>query len=358
VSATPAGARVPRRSSEAPRSCTLVAMDSLVERRDASRSRWLRVLTIALAMLVAGPAALAAPLPASMKVSLRKGKPHLTVDSVTVLLVDSFDEWEDLSAELDGDGSLLLRRAICSMPLDDNDEPIRITSSQLAARIANAQGMALHLKKKYADAATRFEQAQRDAPDVPVYATNRLSALVMSDAVDRANELLEGGMGSEHGAWFAWRLAVDPELKKLRTLAGARRFRADRPGKLTLKRLSAQQAGGSPLGVAAVRTTDSRGGSFVSFVHLTSGVETLRLPVKTAAHKKVVDGLFATMGFELAAKKLATGDALGALTREDDGDLKGAIEIGGRLVTVRRTGGCDVTEYDHHAAAQAPAQAP
>lgn len=303
---------------------------------------------VTLAALVAATSPVVAkPLPKGMKVFLKKGKPFVSKDGVTAQLQDNWNAWEDLKAELSDDGKLLLLpHAECGMDADAfeemGSEAPSIAMTLVDAKLANAKGMALHVKKKYADAATLFEQAVKLDPATPVFATNWLSALVMGGQVDAANKLLEGGLGKDQIAWYAWRLGVDPELAKLKDQPGAKKFRADKPGTLTSKKLTVAV---SPLGVAAVETTDNFG-SFVSFVQLSSGTETLRLPMK---QKKAIDQILASMAFVNKAPLKWGDEADAKLLEKYEGDAKGAADLGTHVLYIYRGAGCDVSEIDFHA---------
>ncbi len=305
-------------------------------------------------VLVAGvlvSAAEAKPLPSGMTVTLEKGKPFLKQLSLSVQLVENWEPWSEVKAELSDDGKQLeLWSARCGMALDPEETPRRIPLEIVAAKLANAKGLALRAKKKYADAAASFEQAWKNDPASPAYATNYLAALAMSRKADAASKLLESGMASDFIAWFAYKLAVDPELKAVAATEAGKALRTPKPTKLTVKKLG-DGAATSPLGVAAIATADSNKNLYLSFVQLASGTETMRLPIKTSAQIAQADKVLQVMGFEAAPSARVKGDAATKLAATaGNADITAAVDLGSDVLYVQRTGGCEAGEYDWHAA--------
>lgn len=204
---------------------------------------------LAIVAVLASPA-LAKPLPKTMKVGIEKTKLVFTEGGITVpMMPDSEKVWDTVvSAELSDDGKTIeIKAQGCIETVDD---PIEFSIDELEARIENVRGMQLHLKKKYADAIPHFAAAAKRDPAAPVYATNLLSAQAMGGKLDDADATL-ATMGAQNVPWFAWRLAVDPELKALNGRASTKPFTAPKPTKLAFKDPDKTIAV-SPLGYVAV----------------------------------------------------------------------------------------------------------
>lgn len=310
-------------------------------------------------VLVAGvmiSTAEAKPLPSGMAVTLKNGKPFLSQLSVSVQLLDNWEPWTDLKVAVsDDDKQLELWSARCGMTLDPEETPRRIPLAVVGAKLANARATALRTKNKYADAARLFEEAWKADPSSPSYATSYLAALARSHQTGEATKLLDGGIAADFTAWFAYRLAVDPDLKALAATEAGKALRAAKPSKLTVKKLG-DGAATSPLGVAAIATADSNKNLYVSFVQLKTGSETMRLPIKTSAQIRQVDKLLQVMGFEPAPAKRVTADAARKLAAAAAADVIAAVDLGTDVLYVYRTGGCEAGEYDGHAESTKPAQ--
>jgi hypothetical protein len=320
---------------------------------------WTRVAWVVGLLAATAATAEAKPLPADMKLSLKKGKPYATSQGVTVQLLENRSEWTAVEAELSDDGKqLLVWGARCGMELDKEEVPQRISMFLVDAKLFNAKGLALQAKRKYADAAKLFEQAWARDSESPSYATNLLSALAMSGSRDLATRILQDGVAGEHFAWFALRLGIDPQLKKLNGEPSAKAFRAEKPSRLTQKKL-ADGFAHSPLGFFALKTSDSSGAKFMSFVRTKTGKEALRLPLKTGADQRSADVLLSSMGFELSPTKPAWSDdaKMRALKVSPGLDLRTAADLGEYLVYVHRTTGCSDADFELHAGTVAIEQA-
>jgi hypothetical protein len=309
---------------------------------------WMRVVW---GVVLFAAVAEAKPLPETIKLSLKKGKPYVTSQGVTVQLLDNRSDWSALDAELSDDGkAMLVWGARCGMELDKEEVPQRIPMVIVDAKLDNAKGLALQAKRKYADAAKLFEQAWARDSDSPSYGTNLLAALVMSGGRERATKLLEEMLVGDHLAWFAMRLGVDPQLKKLDREPAAKAFRTEKPSKLTQKKLGDAIAESS-FGFAAVRTSDSAGTKYISIVHMKTGKESLRLPLKTALEQRTADSLLASMGFVVLEGRPGWSDEAKtrAMKAAPGGELKLAADFGNHLIYVHRTTGCADTEFELHA---------
>lgn len=266
-------------------------------------------IAIGLAWLLVPALASARPLPAGMKVSLAKGAVMVARDGVTVKVAAATSL---TGAELSEDGKVLVIRA---------NERIEIPLAKVEARLVNGRGMALHAKKKFAEAAPHFARAAQLDPATPMYATNLLSAQSMGGTLDEADRTL-ATYGKRAAPWFAWRLVVDPELA---AVAGRASAKFGPVGKATSRLVDAIAY--SPLGYAASEVFsnasmgDGSGGSDteLAIVDLTSGAEVLRLPAEhtcgegegagcekaqapiTAKQRKVADAVLARLGFEVVA---------------------------------------------------------
>jgi len=306
-----------------------------------------RCATVTMVLVLAGTAA-AKPLPANMKVTLKKGTPTISIDGTSVTLYDGYSQPAAISAELSDDGkAIVLKMDTCGMGLEFDEEGTSVPLSVIEARIDNAKGMKLHVKKKYADAAKLFASAVTKDPTEPLYATNLLSAQAMGAMLDDADKTLAAG--KKHVGWFAWRLGVDPELKALKGRPSTAPFIATKPGTAKVKQLLADVVAVSPLGVAAVRTyTIDHSSSYVSFVELSTGAESLRLPVGGKSTKEI-ETLMTSLGMVKGAKLEYEPDGL-----PSDIDAKAAAKVGKQWVFTTRTGGCDVSDFEVRAGASTP----
>jgi hypothetical protein len=290
----------------------------------------MRKTLVACVIAIAAGSAIAKPLPKGWRVFAKDGKLYVERDKVVLPIVDPevseramFGELK--SAKLSDDGTkLVLDVGTCT----GGDEPTEIAVADVEARFENASGMQVHVKKKYADAIAHFTTAAQKDPLHPVYATNLLSAQSMAQKLDDADKTL-ATYGPKHVVWFAWRLAVDPELANVAGRASAKALVADKPSKLTFDALGDDVAV-SPRGFVAAREWSGFGGpGAIDETHLviyelaTSSI-VLRLPVvaacltqkpapdqpvmgevctkqelaRIAAQKKEADRLLAILGFE------------------------------------------------------------
>jgi hypothetical protein len=195
----------------------------------------------------------AKPLPKDLQVVEKDGKLLAVRGGLTVPLfgVDSTSAdltWSDLKpAELSADGTqIVIKAGNCRM----DDEPIEVPLAAVEARLDNAAGMQVHVKKKYDDAIAHFARAVQRDPATPVYATNLLSAQALANKLEEADRTI-ATHGPRNVPWFAWRLAVDPELARVRTRPSAAALVPVKPSSLTYKALGDALAV-SPLGLVAV----------------------------------------------------------------------------------------------------------
>jgi len=320
----------------------------------------MRKACVALVVGALASVATAKPLPSGMSISLKKGKPFLTMQGVTVQLEENLETWSDVKAELsDDDKELQVWSARCGMELDPEERPLKLSLAVVGAKIANAKGAALQTKKKFGDSAKLFEQAWKADASSPVYATNYLAALSMGKQVDQASKFLESGIAKDFIAWFGWRLAVDPALRAVAATDAGKAFRAPKAGKLSVKKLG-EGGAVSPLGVAAMTTVDSSKNVYLSFVQLSSGRETLRLPIKTTAQIQQADKVLQAMGFEASPnRRVLHSDAKKLASTADAADIKAAVDLGTDVIYMYRTAGCDAAEFEGHVGAiKVPAPAP
>src|SRR5215467_3840459 len=149
----------------------------------------------------------AKPLPPGLKVTLTKKAVVVSRDGVSVPLMPG-EFGKLVSAELSADGKSIVVKAKCA---DEDDPPDEIALATVEAQLDNMVGMSFHNKKSYDEAIKRFTIAAQKDPATAMYATNLLSAQSMSGKLDDADKTI-ATLGKRNPAWFAWRLAVDPEL--------------------------------------------------------------------------------------------------------------------------------------------------
>ncbi len=248
----------------------------------------MRTLLVA-SVLLAGHVAAAGPLPKGLKVFVKDQRLTVSRDGVTLPMVDpAVQDAKGFGAvkgaQLSADGkTILVDVETCS----GDEDPFEVSIASIDARFANRRGMQLHQKKKFADAIPHFVAAVEADRDQPVYATNLLSAQAMARRLDDADKTLTT-YGPAHRGWFAWRLAVDPELASMVIRPAARALVASAPTKLTYKGLGDSIAI-SPRGLVAVSEwtfyggPGAPGGSDLALYDLASGREELRLPIVAVA---------------------------------------------------------------------------
>ena len=289
----------------------------------------MRTVVGVLAVILGSSLAVAKPLPAGMKVTIKNQKLYVTASGVTVLMqgaaaaeARTYDALQ--SAELSDDGdAIVIKAQSCAGSDDDGTE---LALAPIDARIENALGMQLHTKKKLTEAIPHFAAAMAKDPDAPVYGTNLLSAQALAKQLDDADKTL-AAHGPRNRAWYAWRLAVDPELASLRGRPSAKALLAAKPSTLTWKRLGGSVAV-SPLGLVATSEWNfyggpgAPGGTELVIYDPASSKVMLRLPVvavedacgdgppemvspctkqmlgHTAEHTRVVNLVLAALGFE------------------------------------------------------------
>jgi len=327
----------------------------------------MRLVTLVVASLAALPLAAAKPLPAGIKLELKKGRPMLTSGGATVPFADdTLADWDTATAELSEDGAdVTVSGTRCKKKLAGDAAKQKIPLARLEAKLENAAGEALLAKKKWADATARFDAAIRKDPLVAHYAANLLLAQVKAGKLDDADKTLATA-GKRHIAWFAWRLEVDPALAKLKARPSAKAIAAPTPGKARGPTL-ADAFAYSPLGMTATRTASGEGGSGaelpmeVSFTEIATGREVLRLSMAKGAPAALIDRLLVTLGFTFEGmfadtrqgKSHSTTDGRALLVR--DGTItfqKGAVT---KPVTITNVvgvgfipgGAVFLTRYEH-----------
>ena len=209
-------------------------------------------------LVVAGSSASAGakPLPPDLKIVLANDHLAATKAGVTVPL---FAPGEGLGGqvfqtlskvELSADGKTIqFHAAGCFTAGGDDEPPIEVSLASVEAKFENYAGMQQHLKKHYADAITHFAAAAKGDPELPLYATNLLSAQAMAGKLDDADQTL-ATYGPHAVGWFGWRLTVDSDLKALKGRPSTKPFVAATPTKIAFE--LDQDVAVSPLGVVAV----------------------------------------------------------------------------------------------------------
>jgi hypothetical protein len=334
----------------------------------------MRCLSIACVVMVTSVAA-AKPLPAGMKVALVKKRVMVSRGGVSVPLHDvKYDTKKLTSAELSDDGkSIAIKTDQCDGMFGEPDEADLVPLAPVEARLENMLGMKAHRKKKYAAAVKHFSTAAQMDPDVPRYATNLLSAQSMGGMLEDADKTL-ATLGKQQAPWFVWRLAVDPELKALKTRPSAK-LDAPKPG--TAKGNLYGKLAYSPLGFAATEVyanvydgvPSGEDEYELAIIDVRTGKEVLRLPTErtcevdpetgeptnkacvkkqaaaTAARRKITDALLAQLGFDIVpgalvdaidqqeiraadGRKLLLGDTLKLVAGKTVRELPWEFEVG------------------------------
>jgi hypothetical protein len=261
---------------------------------------------LTIALLCVSTVASAKPLPDGMKVTLVKKRLMVSKDGLSVPLEDSkLPNDKLISAELSADGkTIVVKRARCDGMFDSSEDGDTFPLAAAEARLENTAGMKLHTKKKYAEAAKHFAIAAQKDPATPLYATNLLSAQAMGKMFDDADKTI-ATYGKSQIPWFAWRLAVDPELKALKGRPAAKLGPAAR-GKA--KGSLRDKLAYSPLGLVATEVLvglydgDGDPGPLPSdlvIAAIGSDAELLRLSTSGKAGRKAADALLAELGFDL-----------------------------------------------------------
>jgi hypothetical protein len=184
-----------------------------------------------------GANAAAKPLPKGWK-SVIDGVPMIEVSGakIPVAPYQSFVWQTPKEVVLSDDGKkLVVRYESCMMSPSGEISELEVPIEKVEARLENVLGMTVHVKKKYDDAIKHFTAAL--AKDFePVYATNLLSAQSLANKLDDAEKTIET-YGRKAPGWFAWRFAVDPELKKIKAHTKSPLATAPKHGKVTTKQL-------------------------------------------------------------------------------------------------------------------------
>jgi len=238
---------------------------------------------------------------------------YVTRNGVTVpaYVFDQDDESGSNTVELSEDGRFLVATV---RHCDDTPDVARVSLAAIDARFENLRGMQAHVKKQYAAAIPHFETAAALDPDSPVYATNLLAAQALADDAEGVERTL-ATYSALNVPWFAWRLAVDPELA---TVSGDRRaavLTADHPGHARVSDLSFVAYSPFAGGMVATLATGGAGGmpsgqpdTWLVITELATSRELLRIlvtdenPKQNAQRRAVADRLLAQLGFELAGK--------------------------------------------------------
>jgi hypothetical protein len=287
------------------------------------------VMSMLAAALAATADADAKPLPRGMKVFVKDQRLLVSQQGITVPMVDDDQQAAEMfdhvkGATLSDDGATILV-AVDSCAGGSDGEPTEVSLASVEARFENVLGMRAHLEKKYDDAIAHFTIAAQKDADHPVYATNLLSAQSLAKKLDDAARTL-ASYGAKHPGWFAWRLAVDPELANVVGLPAAKPFVA-KPSKLAYQALGDDVAV-SPIGLVAVSEFSffggpgAPGGEDLAIYEPGSATPVVRLPVialddacggdpemgevapctkpqlaRTAAHRRAADRVLAALGF-------------------------------------------------------------
>jgi len=284
-------------------------------------------ITLAAVVVAAAPAA-AKPLPKEIKSVIKNDAPFIEWRGVTVPLGDR--DWKTLNdkvkkVELSDDGTSIV---VTFMPcmLDDEDTLV-VPLARIEAHVENNLGMQVHVKKKYDDAIAHFAIAAARDPETPVFATNLLSAQSMANKLDDADKTIDA-YGAKNPAWFAWRLAVDPELANVKARPRALAIAtAKKRGRAKLVDLN-EEVVYSPLAGGLVGATIYDGGGMIAAASfaisdLATGRQLLRLPLSEACtegaespfpcdkkalaanarNAKIVAELIAALGFDRVGAK-------------------------------------------------------
>lgn len=247
--------------------------------------------TFGLAVVLAASTAMARPLPDGLKITFAKNKVTATKDGVSVTIgsvtavrmtkAELSDDGKDIKIKLEGTPSIENE-----MGEREQDDGLRqYALATVEGKLANAAGMGLSLKKKYADAIPHFTTAMQKDP-LPVYITNLLSAQSLAGKLADADAVL-AAHGRRIAPWIAWRLVVDPDLKALLGRPSAK-LGATGTGKAKSKLF--EGVAYSPLGFAAVEivTNASMGDNSgpvdyaLAFVDLKTGEQVFVLETETA----------------------------------------------------------------------------
>ncbi len=264
------------------------------------------------------------PLPGGMKVIAKLGRPYVQQGALTVpLRDDEAADYEKIAkAQLGADGKTLeVTSTRCKG--EAVDDVTTVPLAKIQAKLDNAAGLVAHGKKQDGAAITKLSSALQKDPETPAYATNLLAAQLLGKKAALAGQTL-AIHGRKNPVWFAWRIAVDADLATASTLKGAQDLVAPKPGTATLATLGERDLATSPLGggMAALRvqTAGTPSASEVDVVSLSTGKLLARLPLvavedacddateicddakaRIAARHKLVDGLLASLGFEIVA---------------------------------------------------------
>lgn len=263
------------------------------------------------------------PLPGGMKVVSKLGRPYVQQRAITVALRDDdVADYEKIGrAALSADGKTIeVTSTRCKG--EAVDDITRVPLAKIQAKLDNANGLVAHAKKQYGPAITRFGAALQKDSETPTYATNLLAAQLLGKKPALAAQTL-AVHGRKNPIWFAWRIKVDADLATATALKGAQDLLASKPGTATLATLGDHDLATSSLGggMAALRTPSvGTPASDIDVVSLSSGKLLARLPLVTledacdetagtcddakariAERAKLVDTLFAALGFDIAA---------------------------------------------------------
>ena len=314
---------------------------------------------LAFVLAASSPAYANKPLPKGLTISFKDGVLYAARDGLVVPLLDDETALQAAvgdfnGAELRDDGeSIVVHASTCG------GDYIAVRMVTVDARFENLRGMRAHLEKKYDDAIVHFSAAVA-GDNQNVYVTNLLSAQSLGKHFDDADRTI-AKYGPRSRAWFAWRLAVDPDLAALRGRASAKPYVGATTTKLAVAALGRDDVAVSPLGFVATHEWLAWGGPGapdaydLALYTLGGADDPLRLPAiplaltcggmgqsctkaedaKRAASMHKLDGVLSGLGFEKRATTWV--DVLGndakVVTSPDKGTT---VTIGDAGVTVKR----------------------
>jgi hypothetical protein len=282
------------------------------------------VLVVAMVTISADAAPKPKALPGGMKVVTKAGRPYVQQGALTVALRDddAADYEKIAKVELAADGKTLEVTATRCKG-EAVDDVTKVPLAKIQAKLDNAAGLVAHGKKQYAAAISKFASALQKDPETPAYATNLLAAQLLGKKSSLAGQTL-AIHGRKNPVWFAWRLGADADLAGAATLKGAQDLVAAKPGTATVAKLGERDLATSTLGggMAALRvqSVGAPGATDVDVISLTTGKLLARLPLtavddacddaaefcddtkaRLAERTKLVDRLFASLGFEIVS---------------------------------------------------------
>ncbi|HEY1557113.1 MAG TPA: hypothetical protein VGF94_19895 [Kofleriaceae bacterium] len=259
---------------------------------------------VVVVVLVAS-SAWARPLPKGLAISFKDQTLYAARDGMVVKVFDDDvavrEEIDGLtSAELSADGTLVV------LHVDKACAGASVTNVRLAsidARFENVRGMQQLAKNKHDDAITHFNAAVT-ADDADLFVTNLLSAQALGKQFDDADRTI-ARYAPKRRAWFAWRLAVDPDLAALRGRASAKSY-VTAPSKLASSAFDGDAVAVSPLGLVAMHEDNITGiptpdTDFALAIYTPGAFEEPLRITAVPSNTRPVDRALAAMGFEKRA---------------------------------------------------------